>query len=384
MRTIFLLPCLGFPCTLKGPHLFRRGFTVPNETWQIVAQILLIVAAVFVALIAHRVALLVARRLRGGSESFVVSRADRPLRLLLPLIAVLLVLPALDISNDLTEIVRRAIGLTIVGCFGWLLISLVAATEDIVVARYPLEATDNLEARAMRTRMRVMRNVSVGILSVLTAAIILTSFPSVRQLGVSVLASAGIIALVAGMAARPALANLIAGLQIAVTQPIRIDDVVVIEGEWGRIEEITSAYVVVRIWDSRRLIVPLSYIVEHHIENWTRHTSDLLGTAFVYTDYTVPTDEVRGELRAILESTDLWDGKVCALQVTNATERTLELRALMSSRNASEAFDLRCLVRERLVGYLQREHPGSLPVVRSLSMQDGPSSIRFAEAAAEH
>ena len=190
-------------------------------------------------------------------------------------------------------------------------------------------------------------------------------FPSIQHLGVSLLASAGLAGLVVGIAARPTLSNLMAGIQLALTQPIRIDDVVIVEGEWGRIEEIGTTYVVVEIWDLRRLIVPLSYFIEHPFQNWTRTTSDLLGTVFVHADYRVSVDEVRGELHRILQASGMWDGKVWNLQVTDATNRSLELRAMMSAPNASTAWDLRCHVRERLIAYLQQNHADSLPRERT-------------------
>jgi small-conductance mechanosensitive channel len=191
------------------------------------------------------------------------------------------------------------------------------------------------------------------------------SFPSIRQIGASLLASAGLAGLVIGLAARPVIANLLAGIQLALSGPMRLDDVVIIEGEWGRIEEITTTYIVVRIWDLRRLVVPLSYFIEKPFQNWTRSSSDLLGTVFLYTDYTVPVDEVRKELLRILDGAELWDRKVANLQVTDAKERTLELRALMSASDSGKAWDLRCQVREALVGFLQRNYPQSLPKVRA-------------------
>jgi hypothetical protein len=192
----------------------------------------------------------------------------------------------------------------------------------------------------------------------------LVTFPSIREIGTSLLASAGLAGLVVGLAARPTLANLLAGLQIALTEPIRLDDVVIVEGEWGKVEEITTTYVVVRIWDLRRLIVPLSQFIEKPFQNWTRQTADLLGTVFVYTDYSVSVDAVRQKLLEILQLSGMWDGKVWGLQVTNATDHTMELRALMSAPDSSRAWDLRCHVREKLIEHLQNRYPQSLPQTR--------------------
>jgi len=190
------------------------------------------------------------------------------------------------------------------------------------------------------------------------------SFAKVRHIGVSILASAGIVGIVIGFAAQKTLGNFIAGIQIAIAQPIRLDDVVIIEDEWGWIEEITLTFVVVRIWDLRRLVVPISYFLEKPFQNWTRTAADLLGTVFIYTDYTVPVEEIRNELTHILENSPRWDKKVNALQVTNATEKTVELRALMSAADSSIMWDLRCEVREKLLEFLQQRFPECLPRIR--------------------
>jgi small-conductance mechanosensitive channel len=193
----------------------------------------------------------------------------------------------------------------------------------------------------------------------------LMTFPKVRQLGTTILASAGIIGIVVGMAAQRTIGAFIAGLQIAFTQPIRVDDVVIVENEWGRIEEITLTYVVVKIWDLRRLIVPITYFIEKPFQNWTRVTADILGSVFLYVDYTVPLDAVREELQRLLKESELWDGKVCVLQVTNTSERTLEVRALMSAADASAAWSLRCHVREKLVDFIKTKYPQALPRLRA-------------------
>ena len=181
------------------------------------------------------------------------------------------------------------------------------------------------------------------------------------QYGVSLFASAGAAGLIVGLAARPVLSNLLAGIQIAMTQPIRVEDVVIVEGEWGRIEAVTSTYVVIRIWDLRRLIVPLSYFIEKPFQNWTYQTADLIGSVFLHVDYTVPVDRVRQELNAIVKSSAKWDRKVAVLQVTDTPAGMVELRALVSARNSGDAWDLRCEVREKLIAFLQREYPDALP-----------------------
>jgi hypothetical protein len=237
--------------------------------------------------------------------------------------------------------------------------------QDYIEHRQTLALSDSLTARRIRTQVQVLRHIAVVVIVVITVAIMVMTFPSARHVGESLFASAGLAAVVAGLAARSTLSNLLAGVQIAFSQPIRLEDVVIVEGEWGWIEEITMTYVVVRIWDLRRLILPISYFIEKPFQNWTRNTADLLGTAFIYADYTVPVDEVREELHRILQSSGRWDGKVWGLQVTNATHQTVELRALMSAASGSAAWDLRCYVREKLIAFLQQNYPESLPRTRA-------------------
>lgn len=229
----------------------------------------------------------------------------------------------------------------------------------------PLELADNLAARRMTTQVQVLRHIAVVLIVILSIAIMVMTFPNVRHVGESLFASAGLAALVAGLAARTTLSSLLAGVQIALSQPMRLEDAVVVEGEWGWVEEITMTYVVVRIWDLRRLIVPLSYFIEKPFQNWTRQTANLLGSVFIYADYTLPIEPVRQELQRILQSTKLWDGRVWNLQVTNAKENVIELRALMSAASGSVAWDLRCYVREKLVDFIQQKYPESLPQVRA-------------------
>ena len=236
---------------------------------------------------------------------------------------------------------------------------------DAAYAKYRIDVSDNLAARRVRTQIQVLRRIFVVVVVIVTAAVMLMTFPAIHELGTSLLASAGLAGLIVGMAMKPTLSSLLAGLQIALTQPIRIDDVVIVQGEFGWIEEIETTYVIVRTWDLRRLVVPLSYFIENPFQNWTRKTADLLGTVFVYVDYSVPVEEVRQELHRILESSPLWDGKVWGLQVTNASEQAVEIRALMSAPNAPKAWDLRCYVRESLIKFLQERFPESLPKMRA-------------------
>lgn len=307
----------------------------------------------------------VAARTSTALDDIVVRYIHGPLKLIIPLVAVIAVLPALLLPDHLEGNLRHFLGLCLVAAVAWLAVALVTVIEELVAARYSLEAPDNLTARRIRTQTVVLRRILVVLICLIAIAVALMSFPSIRQVGASLLASAGLAGLVIGLAARPVIANLLAGIQLALSGPMRLDDVVIVEGEWGRIEEITTTYIVVRIWDLRRLVVPLSYFIEKPFQNWTRSSSELLGTVFLYTDYSVPVDDVRSELRRILENSGMWDGRVWGLQVTNATERTLELRALMSAPDSGKAWDLRCHVREALIAYLQRKYPQSLPRVRT-------------------
>jgi small-conductance mechanosensitive channel len=338
----------------------------------------LLVGAVLFALVLHRMAFRLARRITARSKNVLdkslVRHGEKPVLLMAPLLMLLAVLPLLRLPVDVHSVIRHAIGLGLIGSLGWLLIAMLGTVDDVISARRSIEVHDNLAARRLRTQVEVLHRILVMGILVVTLAIMLMTFPSIRHLGESLFASAGLAALVAGFAARTTLSNLVAGLQIALTQPIRLDDVVIVEGEWGRIEEISTTYVVVRIWDLRRLVVPLSYFIEKPFQNWTRKTSNLLGTVFVYTDYTVPVDVVRSELHRILERSAIWDGKVWGLQVSNAGERTMELRALMSAPDSSSAWDLRCHVREHLIRFLQEHYPQSLPRTRAEILAAGKES----------
>jgi small-conductance mechanosensitive channel len=334
-----------------------------------------IAASILLALGIHRLLFYLFRRLAGRTatnlDNLLIDSLDRPARWILPLLATLSVLGTLPVSAMTLSVLRHGIGLALIGCVAWLLLAMVGFAQEAIVAHHVITSTDNLDARRIQTQVQVLKRVAAVLIVVLTLGVMLMTFPSIRHVGESLFASAGLAALVVGVAARAAITNLLAGVQIAFTQPIRLEDVVIVEGEWGWVEEINTTYVVVRIWDLRRLVVPLSYFIEKPFQNWTRRTADLLGTVFVYTDYSVPVDEVRSELLQILQSSGMWDGQVWGLQVTNASEHTMELRALMSAPNGPRAFDLRCHVREKLIQFLQERYPESLPRTRlEASMQE--------------
>lgn len=308
----------------------------------------------------------IARRTGTQIDDVLLKRAVKPGLLLFPAFALSLVIPALALPDNIRTITRHVVSLLLIAGVAWLIVSLCNAIIDMVAIRFRLDVRDNLEARRMHTQVRVLMRSLAVLVIILAAAAMLMTFPQVRQLGLSILASAGVAGLVVGFAARPVLQNLIAGVQIALTQPIRIDDVVIVQGEWGRIEEISSTYVVVRVWDQRRLIVPLNWFVENVFQNWTRTTADITGTVFLYVDYRVPVETVRQKLHQIIQESGKWDGKGWALQVTDATESTVQLRALVTAADGPTAWELRCYVREKLLEWLQREHPESLPRVRAI------------------
>lgn len=325
-------------------------------------------AAIGAALVVRVIAFSALRRLtrnRGAVlGSSLVKHGRRPTLWILPLVTVLAVLPGLPLPHALLNALEHIAGLGIVASVAWLSIVLIAVTADILTARYRVDVADNLVARRIQTQFAVVRRVGVILVVVLASAVGLMTFPAIRHIGVSILASAGVAGLIIGMAMKDTLSNLIAGVQIAFAQPFRMGDAVVIEGEWGWIEEIGVMYVVVRLWDLRRLVLPLMYFLEHPFQNWTRTSADLLASAFVYVDYTTPVDAVREELKRVLDSTPLWAGKLCLLQVSDSDQRTMQLRALMDVRSSSDAWDLRCLVREKLIGFMQKNHPASLPRYR--------------------
>jgi small-conductance mechanosensitive channel len=344
----------------------------PYVTW-----LAALVAALAVVLVLHRIAFWIAlratERTRYAIDNALVRRARDSTLVLVLLLAALALLPSAPFGDEVRETLRRTGSLAITATLGWLAIALTGAVEDFVEARYDISQADNLTARQVRTRTRILRRVAVAAIVIVTVCLMLMSFPAVRQIGVSLFASAGVAGLVIGLAARPVLSNLIAGIQLALTDPMRIDDVVIVEGEWGWIEEITSTYVVVRVWDLRRLVVPLTYFIEKPFQNWTRRSADILGSVFIYADYTVPVGQVRNKLFEILDGHELWDGKVKTLQVTNTTERTVELRALVSATSSGRAWDLRCDVREKLLAWLQAEHPDCLPRARVELSREAPA-----------
>jgi small-conductance mechanosensitive channel len=328
----------------------------------------ILLTTIAVALVARSILLWLLRRLARRKGAFLgqwlLKHGERPTGWIFPLLAVLAISPDLALPPVLKSELEHITGLCLIAATAWLAILLVQIASEFLSRRFRIDVADNLLARRIQTQFQMLRRILIILVVVVAVAIMLMTFPAIKQIGMSILASAGLASLVVGLAMQSTLSNLIAGVQIAFAQPFRLDDAVVVEGEWGWIEEIGTMYVVVRIWDLRRLVLPLSYFLNHPFQNWTRSNANLLGSCFVFTDYTAPVDAIREELRRICQSTPLWNGKVCVLQVSDCSERTMQLRALMDARNSSEAWDLRCLVREKLIDFLQRNYPQCLPQVR--------------------
>ena len=316
----------------------------------------------------------VLRRTVAPAHPSILRRFRRPALWLFLIAATMLAVPAFGISDYLYGTIEHVLHIFFILCLAWLLFAAVYAVEDVLTRRFDISAVNNLRARSVRTQMAVMRRLAIGLIGLLALGLILYTFNHTRvwQYGAGLLASAGLASLALAAAAKSTVSNLLAGIQIAFTEPIRIDDVVIVEGQWGRIEEITAAYVVVCIWNLQRLIVPLTYFIETPFQNWTRTSANLLGNFYIYADYTCPIEPLREELTRVLKSTDLWDGKVNVLQVTELTQQTMQIRALMSAADSSKLWDLRCLVREKMIDFLQTNYPHCLPKQRISELQKAP------------
>jgi len=318
---------------------------------------------------AHLIIRLIKHRLHEKKDAGwiqTLTRITRPLTFLAALLVLLSIQPLMDTGKKLPFDLQHVYTLLTIFLVTWLIINAIRSIRAVLLRKYNLDTKDNLKARKMHTQLRVFERILIAMVLVIAIGIALMSFDKIHKLGVSLLASAGIAGIIIGFAAQKSIGLILAGFQIAITQPIRLEDVVIVENEWGWIEEITLTYVVVRIWDKRRLILPITYFIEKPFQNWTRTTAEILGTVFIYVDYRFPVDKMREALTEILEDTDLWDGQVNVLQVTGANERTLELRALVSAVDSPTAWDLRVLVREKLVEFVQKNYPEYLPQTRVL------------------
>lgn len=331
------------------------------RTWATLVGVAL--AAALGAALAIRLLRPVLHRLAAFSPLLliVINRCERAVRWLAPLVAMQIVWQGVPDDVRAIDSVRHLNGLLLIGAITWLAASAVQGLADGVIALHPSDVSDNLHARRVQTQTRVLARIATSAVMLTGLAFVLMTFPRARQLGTSLLASAGVAGLVVGIAARSVFSNLLAGLQIALAQPIRLDDVLIVEGEWGRVEEITATYVVLKIWDERRLIIPLQWFIEHPFQNWTRNEAAMLGTVFLWVDYTLPVEPLRREAQRLCQAQKTWDKRVCVVQVTEASEQCMQLRILVSSASSGDNFDLRCALREGLIDYLQREFPTALP-----------------------
>ena len=332
-----------------------------------IVSVLVIALAVCLAWILHRIVFRFVSHLVAGRDLFwrsLVSRSRRPMRLAIMIVAVSVAGTIAPLRGQQADTLGHILLLCFIALIAWTARTALHIWTTVYLRRFKLDAEDNLLARKHATQTRILSWVANVLIVTIAVAAALMTFEGVRQYGVSLLASAGAAGLVAGFALQPLLKNLFAGIQLAVTQPIRLDDAVLVEGEWGNVEEITSTYVVVRIWDLRRLILPLSYFMEHPFQNWTRENASLIGNVIVYLDYTVPIDVLRSKVQEIAASSPLWDGRVVNVQVTDFKRDVMEVRILVSAASSGKAFDLRCEVRERLACFLQAEYPHALPRTR--------------------
>lgn len=275
-------------------------------------------------------------------------------------------------GESTVDLLQQVRSILLIISFTWFIIVGLRIGKNQFLKRFDVSEEDNLRARKFYTQFNIIERIAIFILVLIAIGLVLITFDGIQEIGVSILTSAGIAGIILGLSAQKVIGAILAGIQIAIAQPIRIDDVVIVEGEWGRVEEIKLTYVVVRIWDKRRLVLPTTYFIETPFQNWTRTSSDILGTVYLHTDYNLPLEPLRKEFTRLLESTDLWDGEVNVIQVTNTTERTMELRALMSARDASIAWELRVFIRENLLKFIKENHPESLPQTRVSLKENHP------------
>jgi len=348
------------------PGLLDLSQRIPSLIWNLAIAIIAILVGLIIKFIVTRLFRLYAKK--ETSYSFfrsVIINLGRAITYFIPLFLLNLFIPFMRMDKVYIAPLDKTIEILLTISFAGILVRSVRILEDYIYHTYDLNKADNLKERKIRTQIQFMRKLIVVVIVFVTIAIILLSFESMRKIGTGLLTGVGIGGIIVGFAAQNSLGNLLAGFQIAFTQPIRIDDVLVVEGEWGRVEEITLTYVVLKIWDERRLILPINYFIQKPFQNWTRTSADILGTVFLYMDHTVPIDAIREEFERLIVKTPLWDKRVKVVQVTDVKEQVIEIRVLMSSRTSSDAFDLRCYIRENLITFIQQNYPGSLPKTRN-------------------
>lgn len=344
----------------------------PELVWLAIAVGVFIVLAV-IARILSRIVIRIVVPFSFARD--ILERIRDPVHLLIPLIGLQTVWRSAPPDLMGRGAISHLTVLAIIATVTWLGLRAVDAVQQLIYKHNPINVTDNLHARRIQTQTRVLVHTLSFLVVLFGLAAMLMTFPVARQFGTSILASAGVAGLVLGFAAKPVLGNLIAGLQIAITQPFRLDDVVIVAGEWGRIEEITGTYVVVRIWDDRRLVVPLQWFIENPFQNWTRKTTELLGFFYLWLDYSVPIEPLREEAsRLCKEVPELWDGRVCGVQVTDTDDKSIQVRFLVSTTDSSKNWDLRCYLRENMINFIMKHYPDSLPQLRATLREKEPSA----------
>jgi small-conductance mechanosensitive channel len=351
---------------------------VPEDVLPEIGSIALAVAiAIVVAVVATALTALVLRSI-GKHKTWarlLIRRLRIPFRVLLLTIAVWAALASTVTGATWPVLVDRVFQIATIGAAAWVVGAIFVFLEDLGAERYRTDTADNRRARRLRTQMTIIRRVAVAAVVVIAIGASLLTFPEARTAGASLLASAGVLSIVAGLAAQSSLTNIFAGMQLAFSDAIRLDDVVIVENEWGRIEEITLTYVVVHLWDDRRLVLPTNYFTTQPFQNWTRTGSELLGAVELDLDWRVSPDEMRDELHRMLDETELWDGRTSVLQVTDATGGFVRIRVLVTAKDAPTLFDLRCYVRERLVSWLHENDPVALPRQRvEMEREPAPSA----------
>ena len=341
-------------------RLWRRFDWLPE--WAVI--LLVVLAFVAAGWIAHKLLFGVLRRLVRKRDVFwrgVIERGRTKFRILMLLAAIGIGVTVSPMDPEPSAQIRSVLLFLAILAAGWLAAGVMDMWAVVYMRRFNVQTEDNLVARKHVTQTRILQKVAKVVIALVSLGLALMTIAGFRQWGVSLLASAGVVGIIAGFALQPVLTNLLAGIQIAMTQPIRIDDALIVEGEWGTVEEITSTYVVVKLWDWRRMVLPLTYFIQKPFQNWTRETARLIGTAFLYVDYEAPMDRLRAELERICRESALWDGDVVSLQVTDITDRVAQVRCLASARNAPVAFDLRCEIREKMLAFMRDQCPEALP-----------------------
>lgn len=337
-----------------------QNFSIENELlYSILLSLLVIVGGFVVSIWLFKLIKRILRNHKNPAYRKIASIIQYPFKIFIILIALSILKSQLELVEDID--LHQFFYLLFLGVATWLIVAVVKSVKHILLSGFDLENADNLKARKIHTQVRVLERIVIFLVIFISFSLALLSFDPIKEIGVSLLASAGIAGIILGFAAQKSISMLLAGFQIAMTQPIRLDDVVIVEGEWGKVEEITLTYVVVAIWDKRRLIVPVNYFIEKPFQNWTRQTAEIIGSVFIYVDYGFPVDKLRAFMDEALKKNPFWDGKVNVLQVTDCTPQSMELRALASAKDSSSAWDLRVQMREDLIGFIRENFPDYLP-----------------------